>query len=110
LFHSVDFTRSRGIWCDGVLQLSIARLHRLGLAISGVCYCPHELAPFELEFHFERRRDLVPLRTVLRFGDLGHGRNGAMHTSAKNAVVIVANRPKRNQDWAVAVELTTPKS
>ena len=43
-FELIEFTRSRGIWCDGVLELSIARINRLGFLLSGVAY-PIDVLP-----------------------------------------------------------------
>ena len=105
-FHLIDFTRSRGIWCDGIIELSIARINRRAFLITGVAYAPNELAPFEIEFHFARRRDHEPARTIIRFGELDPDGEIKWHTNAKDAATIVANRPQIDRDWAVAVELT----
>jgi hypothetical protein len=35
LLKSVAVTRSKGTWCDGVLELSISKLSRLELAVAG---------------------------------------------------------------------------
>jgi hypothetical protein len=90
LFELIDFTRSRGVWCDGIIEMSIRRLHRRAFLIVGASYSPNNLAPFEIEFHFARRRDLEPVLTVLRFGQRGPG--GQFLPPGKRADLIVANR------------------
>lgn len=105
-FQLVDFTRSRGIWCDGVIELSIHRINRRAFVIYGVAYSPTNLAPFEMELHFSRRRDHDPLRTIIRFGELDPVGEIQWHTNEKHVATIVANRPRSDPDWAVAVELT----
>lgn len=104
LFETVEFTRSRGIWCDGVMNLVMTRPSRLSFLIAGAAWAPNEVRPFELEFYFSKRRSLTPIRTVLRFG-FGNSTGSGRHRRCLDAEGIVANRPRRNPDWAVAVEL-----
>lgn len=103
LLKSVAVTRSKGTWCDGVLEQSIFKLSRLELAVAGACFCPNEVAPFEIVFHFAKRRDLVPLRTVFCFGDL---RRWERSWRIQEAQALVQKRPRKYCDWLVAVELT----
>jgi len=105
-FDQIGYTRKLGIWCDGILQLSIDQLDRCGFLIAGVGYFPNQLAPFELEFHFANRRDLAPQRIILRFAELGHKDEIRWHENEKNAEIIFSQRPSLSKDWAVAVELT----
>jgi hypothetical protein len=105
-FSDIEFTRKLGVWCDGVALLEIKSLDRVSFAIAGVGYFPIDFAPFELEFYFNKRRDLVPRSIVLRFGLLdpyGYLRLIGHH---KHPSHIMGMRPTTNSDWAVAVELT----
>jgi hypothetical protein len=106
VFQVIDFTRFRGIWCDGVLELCVEKITRCSFMVTGISFSPSLLAPFEIEFHFSRRRDTDPVRTIIRFGDRDTDGEIYWHRNSANAATIVANRPKRNRDWAVAVELT----
>ena len=106
MFQLIDFTRSRGIWCDGVIEMSVSRINRRAFIIAGVAFSPVRLAPFEIDFHFARRRGKEPLRTIIRFGDRDSDGEIHWHKNWTNAPTALANRPKCNRDWAVAVELT----
>jgi len=104
----IPLTRKLGTWCDGITTLDISSNSHCSFSLAGVGYFPTYLAPFELEFHFANRRDIDPSSIVLRLGF----RNGLMPANAtgdpstKNDAAAFANRPQRNSDWAVAVELT----
>ncbi len=104
-FHLIAFTRSRGIWCDGVIELSIEKLNRRAFRIAGAAFGPNELTAFEIEFHYAVRRGRNPLRTIIRFGFAGPD-GEIRQPKEKDAPRIVANRPRRDHEWAVAVELT----
>ena len=104
-FHLVEFTRSRGIWCDGVVELQIEKTKRCSFIIVGAAWCPNSLAPFELEFHFDRRRDPLPVRSIVRFGRVNNHKQLQSY-GQKSAAKIVATRPTTIQDWAIAVEMT----
>ncbi len=45
-FSDIEFTRRRGIGCDGVLLVEISELDRTTFLISGVGFFPQELQPF----------------------------------------------------------------
>ena len=106
VFERVEFTRSREIWCDGIINLSIEQLNRRAFRLTGVAYSPTQLAPLEIEFHFDQRRNTEPNRVVVRFGELDSNGEIRWHAQDRFAGTIVANRPRRDRDWAVAVELT----
>jgi hypothetical protein len=106
IFQQFAFTRSRGIWCDGVVELSIRQMNRRAFVIVGIAFAPSQLAPFEIEFHFTRRRDKEPLRAIVRFGGCEDDGEVHWHSNLKNAAATLAKRPKCDRDWAVAVELT----
>ncbi len=105
-FHLIDFTRARGIWCDGVIELAISRLDRQAFLLSGVGYFPNELAPFEIEFHFARRRDRQPTRTIIRLGWADSEGEIRWKTKKRNVSGISTSHPTSLKDWAVAVEVT----
>jgi hypothetical protein len=107
IFQQLEFTRSQGIWCDGVVELSIRQMNRRAFVIVGIAFAPNRLAPFEIEFHFDRRRDKEPMRAIIRFGGCEDDGEIHWHTNLKNAAAILAKRPKFDRDWAVAVELTS---
>ena len=107
-FHQIGFTCSRGIWCDGIVELSIKHLNRCVFLLYGVAYCPDKLAPFEIELYFAKRRDLEFQRVIIRFGEHDPIAGIRFPENQVNVDAIVQNRPRTNQDWAVAVELTHP--
>lgn len=74
--------------------------------MAGLAFIRQTLAPFEIEFHFARRRDEKPKRTIIRLGDRDKIGEIRLHSNQKNAAKILANRPQIDRDWAVAVELT----
>ena len=94
------------MWCDGVIELSVTRIQRRAFLLVGVAYCPHKLTPFEIEFHFANRRDVEPLRTILRLGEVDQYGEIRWHRNANQSALIVSRRPQPNRDWAVAVEMT----
>lgn len=108
-FADIEFTRRRGLWCDGIPLLEVSELDRTSFCLSGVGYFPHEFSPFEIEFHFRHRRDLMPQSIVLRFGLLDH--NGDLRTigTNKDPSYTMQLRPQVNDEWAVAVELSDSK-
>lgn len=109
-FHLVEFTRYRDIWCDGVVEISIEKLNRCAFRVSAAAYCPQRLAPVEIEFHFAQRRALQPTHSIVRFGKLDAEGEIAWYSNKNHASSIVANRPRRDADWAIAVQLTNEKS
>lgn len=105
-FAEIEFTRKLGTWCDGIPLLRVADLHRTAFTITGVGYFPHQLSPFELEFHYEHRRDLITTKVLFWFGILDGGGQLCTFPATKDPNTILSQRPKHVKDWAVAVELT----
>lgn len=105
VFDLIVLTRSRGIWCDGVVELSIVRIGRLAFRVVGAGYFPGNLSAFEIEFHFAQHRSCLVRRIIFRFGLARHG-GGIREPREKDVARIVANRPTRDEEWAVAVEIT----
>jgi hypothetical protein len=85
--------------------MEIAAISRTAFRIIGVGYFPHQITPFELEFHFSKRRDMTPQKIILRLGHVSHERYQTVG-HAKHPQNILDSRPAINSDWAVAVELT----
>lgn len=104
LFNLIAWTRSRGIWCDGIAKISIEKTSRLSFLVVAAAYCPHSLAPVEIEFHFPVRRSVSPTRVLLRFND--PGKVGTFPDPCK----VILKRPQQDRDWTVAVELTDLES
>jgi hypothetical protein len=104
VFQKVDYTRSRGIWCDGVLDLFIENISACSFRLQAAAYCPHEIAPIEIEFHYKQLNQDQADRVVVRYGDSRHPH--------KNPRPILRRhiRPTSNEDWLVAVELTSTSS
>lgn len=105
-FEDIALTRRLGIWCDGIPLLSLRDINRTAFMMTGAGYFPGDLSPFELEFHFNNRRDRLTSRIVLRFGISDH--DGGLKTVAcgTSAEQVLAQRPTHVRDWMVAVELT----
>ena len=80
------------------------RVSRRAFRLVGAAYCPDELAAFEVECHFAERRSQVPMKTIIRLGVPGPD-GEIRRAKEKDATRIVANRPRRDCDWVVAVEM-----
>jgi hypothetical protein len=105
LLDSVPLAKRRGWWCDGVLELSITRHSRVSFRIAGVAYFDEMgVGPFELEFHFAHRRDVQPIRVILRCGFRDEVRQAASHRRSKTGAEVARLRPPRDDEWAIAVE------
>jgi len=105
-FSEICSTRKSGTSCDGIPLLKINSLNRTSFVIRGVGYFPDHFAAFEVEFHFENRRDTRPKTIVLRLGS-AHSMTHSMNELPES---IFNARPTTNKDWAVAVELTDKPS
>jgi hypothetical protein len=109
-FQAIDFARTRGLWCDGVAAIEIAKPERCVFHVAAAAYVPHQLAPVELEFHFPQRRALKPTHTIVRFGRLGADGEIVWAPNSLHAPRIVANRPGCDADWAIVVQLSNEKT
>lgn len=105
-FSQIEFTRKLGTWCDGVTELNLFDLGRTAFLIVGVGTFPDALSPFELEFYYKKRRDLMTTRIVFRFGMLDSDWQLRKFPPTKSAENLLSQRPSHAKDWAVAVELT----
>lgn len=104
VFRKVGYTHSRNIWCDGVCDLFVESISDCSFRIEAAAYCPSELAPVELEFHYTRPNQDQADRVVVRYGD--------SRPPGKTPRPILRRRirPTSNEDWLVAVELTNTSS
>lgn len=100
----IECTRRLGAWCDGVPLLQIQQLNRITFSVSGVGYFPYQLAPFETEWHFQNRRDLIPKFIILRLGNVAHANQQTVRLN-RHPNRIFSTRPTDNSNWMVAVEL-----
>jgi hypothetical protein len=115
--HALTLRESKqahGWWCDGAFELSIRQTTPtsfliVGAAIwaqSGNSSAPFYVAPFELEFHFASPGDLESMRIIVRFGVAEPSGDIRRVPYDAFAARIIQNRPKSNQDWALAIELS----
>ncbi|MEL7335717.1 MAG: hypothetical protein AAFN70_05860, partial [Planctomycetota bacterium] len=98
-----------GWWSDGVIHLEITNpeLHRFNLL--GVTWIDSlGIAPFEIDLELDPNDQKYFAKTIFRIGILDHyGRPTVCNRNLASARVL-ANRPRYNRDWAMAVELTPP--
>jgi hypothetical protein len=107
-FHQIDFTRSRRIWCDGVIEIAVSQFDDLSFRVVAAAYSPNVLAPVELEFYFAESTSTRPSKTILQFGFADWDRAAQGRQNWRRDVrAMLENRPKTYQQWAVAVELTS---
>ena len=105
-FSDIEYTRKLGTWCDGIPLLTVADISRTAFSVAGVGNFPHDLSPFELDFYYDKRRDLHTAKIQFGFG-MPDGRGGLLTFGLnKDPGTILRGRPCDVQQWAVAVELT----
>ncbi len=105
-FEDISLTRRRGTWCDGIPLLRLRDINRNAFVIAGVGYFPHDFSPFEIEYHYNDRRDRLTSRIVLRFGISDHDSGLTTFACSTSPEQVLAQSPCYVRDWAVAVELT----
>jgi hypothetical protein len=99
---AVPLAQRHNLWCDGVERLAIERPSRTSFKLSGIAWAPDDFMPFELEFQFKNRRDVTPVRKVLRFGDIDA--NGEIRRHSPNGKSIDKMFQKRLWVWAINFE------
>jgi hypothetical protein len=104
-------TQTRGWWCDGALELSISQMAPTSFMITGAAIWAQGsssfyIAPFEMEFYFLSPGELDPERIIVRFGVAEPPENIRRVAYGRFATPIVQRRPTRNQDWALAIEIS----
>lgn len=104
-YSDIPFTRKHNAWCDGIPLLRVTDLNRTAFLLAGVGYFPNDFSPFELEFHYAKRRDMLTKKIVFRWGIVdGRGKLITFGTN-KDPSTIFDKLPTQNRQWAVAVEL-----
>jgi hypothetical protein len=100
-------------WCDGVLELTVSHLNPTNFQIVGLVIWafaspnPHFfIAPFEIDLNFTISEAAEANRIVVRFGATENTGGIQCVPYSDLAVRLVESRPKRDQDWAFAIELT----
>lgn len=106
LFKLIPFTSDRGLWCDGIVNLSLERTNRCSFLLSGAAFCPQAISPFEYELHFAARMDTKAIREVLRFGVFDHVGELRVFQGLNQ---YQKHWPESLDDWALHVELTPEK-
>ena len=103
-FSQIEFTRKKGIWCDGVfsLSLSIFDLSRTAFTVKGCGYFPNHLALFWIDFLYRQRRDLATETISFRWGYTGT----RDRRTDNDPDQLLALCPDELYHWPVAVELT----
>ncbi len=108
LLHIIPQAQAKGLWCDGVIELEIAKFNRTTFRVIGVAYLMRNdtcgLAPFELEFYFEKRRDVVTRHVNFRIHP-DQNPNDSQYR-ANRIEKFLENRPRQDRDWAIAVTIT----
>jgi hypothetical protein len=112
VFKYKNSAPSSGWWCDGVVELSISQPSDHSFLIVGVAYwaessrSPFYLAPFEMDFELTMLDAIQTERIIVRFGSLDHTGQIKRNSLRTSTWLLVQRRPKRNEDWAFAVEIT----
>jgi hypothetical protein len=112
VFKCKNSAPSSGWWCDGVVELSISQPSDHRFLIVGVAYWAESsrstfyLAPFELDVQLTLLGAIQTEQIIVRFGSLDHARQIKRSSIETSAWLLVQRRPKRNEDWAFAVEMT----
>lgn len=108
LLDIIPQAQAPGLWCDGVIDLEITKLNRTTFRIIGAAYLTRNnacwLAAFELEFYFEKRRDGVAQKLIFRIHPVC-APNDSQHRHDRRTELL-ANRPRQDRDWAIAVTIT----
>ena len=97
-------------WSDGVVQLKIEQTNTDSFKLLGVTWIDSQgLAPFEIDVELNPADDHLFARTRFRIGSLdGCGRAEVRRPRIATECVL-EKRPKRDRDWAMAVELAPPE-
>ncbi|MCA9150889.1 MAG: hypothetical protein KDA92_16370 [Planctomycetales bacterium] len=109
---------NRGWWPDGIVHLELDKRDNKLVVASGVTIWVDNnarqhaygdfLAPFEIEFYFASPSSFRFRKTVVRFG-IRDGKDGIEKCPYSRIPhvrrQIFEKRPRRNSDWALAIEI-----
>lgn len=104
-FSQLEQTKRLGTWCDGIPLLKLAQIDRVTFSLSGIGYFPHQIASFETEWRFKRRRDRIPDSITLRLGYVAPENQQSARQNRKPECMY-NSRPTQTSDWMIEVELT----
>jgi hypothetical protein len=97
----------KGWWSDGVISLKIDQRSHQAFNLLGVTWIDcFGLAPFQIDVELSPAIDSHFVKTVFRLGTLDSAGSPTIFTRQALVSEILAARPCRDKDWAVAVELT----
>jgi hypothetical protein len=96
-------------WSDGVIYLVIRRTSEGNFKLLGVTWIDcHGLAPFEIDVELNAADDHHFAKTTFRIGALDDDRRPKLFDCRIHAPTVLDKRPRKDRDWAMAVELTPP--
>jgi hypothetical protein len=100
-----------GWWSDGVIHLEIHETAPDSFKLLGVTWIDClGTAPFEIDVELNSRDDSHFAKTVFRIGVLDDSGRPKIVDRRFDARSVLERRPRRNRDWAMAIELTPPRS
>ena len=101
----------RGWWSDGVIHLKVTQTSAGSLKLLGVTWIDsHGFAPFEIDVTLNPVDKLQFSKTVFRIGSVDGKHRPKLFPDSMAPARILEMRPRCNQNWAMAVELTPPES
>ena len=97
-------------WSDGVIHLEVHQRTLESFQLLGVTWIDcWGLAPFEIDVELYPLDDSCFAKTIIRLGTLDEAGRPQVFNRKENPSSILEKRPRRNQDWAIAIELTPPQ-
>jgi hypothetical protein len=98
-----------GWWSDGVVLLEIHQVEPDIFKLLGVTWIDSlGIAPFEIDVELSPSLDSHFTKTTFRIGVLDDYGNPKILDRRMDVRRVLEMRPRHNQDWAMAVELTPP--
>jgi hypothetical protein len=101
-----------GWWCDGVMTLDVVQTGVESFQLSGVAWIggvdakSYGVAPFRIDAVLDPSQDDQLARCVFRIGWRDHRGRPRLDSPQIPPYRILAEQPRTNSDWAVAIELT----
>jgi len=94
---------------DGVIHLEINQITLESFKLLGVTWIDcWGVAPFEIDVELYPLDDICFAKTIFRLGTLDDQGRPNLFDRDTHPVRVLEKRPRHNQDWAMAVELTPP--
>jgi hypothetical protein len=96
-------------WSDGVEKLEITQTAEDSFKLLGVTWVGSlGRAPFEIDVELNPADDHYFAKTIFRMGTLDDYGLPQVFGHRTSGEWLLQTRPRRNRDWAIAVELTPP--